>query len=64
MKKRRKKIYFQRSNPIARDLRTSKYQTRIIKNKKKDDPFGKSVKELLEEMDQDELREIEDRNGF
>jgi len=36
MKKRRKKIYFQRSNPIARDLRTSKYQTRIIKNKKKE----------------------------
>jgi len=36
MNKRSKKIYFRKSNPIARDLRTSKYQTRIIKNKKKE----------------------------
>ena len=32
----RKKILIKRSNPIARDLRTSKYQTRVIKNKKKE----------------------------
>ena len=32
--------------------------------KKVEDPFGKSVKELLEEIDPEELKEIEDRNGF
>ena len=32
--------------------------------KKVDDPFGKSVKQLLEEIDPEELKEIEDRNGF
>ena len=53
-----------KKNPVAKELRTSKYKSQVIKNKKKDDPFGKSVKELLEEMDQDELKEIEDRNGF
>jgi len=53
-----------KKNPVAKELRTSKYKSQVIKNKKKDDSFGKSVKELLEEMDQDELREIEDRNGF
>ena len=31
-----KKTYPKRYNPIARDLRTSKYQIRIIKNKKKE----------------------------
>jgi len=38
---RGKKTSQKRYNPIAKDLRTSKYQTRIIKNKKrevKDDP--------------------------
>ena len=41
LKMRGKKTLIKKSNPIARDLRTSKYQTRIIKNKKrevKDDP--------------------------
>ena len=32
--------------------------------KKVEDPFGKSVKELLEEIDEDEMKDIEDRNGF
>jgi len=37
----------------------------VIKNKKKEDYFeSKSIKELLEEMDQDELKKIVDRNGF
>ena len=36
MSMRRRKKYYRKSNPIARDLRTSKYQTRIIKNKKKE----------------------------
>jgi len=37
-----------------------------LKNKKERDDYfnSKSVKQLLEEMDQDELKEIEDRNGF
>tara|TARA_R100001163_G_C5051530_1_gene188333 strand:+ start:749 stop:982 length:234 start_codon:yes stop_codon:yes gene_type:complete len=51
-------------NPAAKEVRTRKYKSQVIKNKKKDDPFGKSVKELLEEMDPEELKEIEDRNGF
>ena len=29
-----------------------------------EDSLGKSVKELLEEIDDDEMKEIEDRNGF
>jgi hypothetical protein len=32
--------------------------------KKVTDPFGKSVKQLLDEIDEDEMKEIEDRNGF
>jgi len=36
LKMRGKKTLIKKSNPIARDLRTSKYQTRIIKNKKKE----------------------------
>ena len=32
----KKKTLIKRSNPIAKDLRTSKYQIRIIKNKKKE----------------------------
>ena len=52
-------------NPAAKEVRTPKYKPKVIKNKKKEDYFkSKSVKELLEEMDQDELKEIEDRNGF
>ena len=37
-----------------------------LKNKKERDDYfeRKSVKQLLEEMDQDELKKIEDRNGF
>ena len=32
--------------------------------KKVEDPFGKSVKQLLEEIDPEEMKKIEDRNGF
>ena len=37
-----------------------------LKNKKEREDYfeRKSVKQLLEEMDQDELKKIEDRNGF
>ena len=34
------------------------------KKEKVEDPFGKSVKQLLDEIDEDEMKEIEDRNGF
>ena len=53
-----------KTNPMAKEVRTPKYKSQVINNKKKEDPFGKSVKELLEEMDQDELKEIDKRNGF
>jgi len=33
---RGKKTLIKKSNPIAKDLRTSKYQIRVIKNKKKE----------------------------
>ena len=53
-----------KTNPVAKEVRTPKYKSQVINNKKKEDPFSKSVKELLEEMDQDELKEIDKRNGF
>ena len=63
--KRNKKERKNYSNPVAAAVRTPKYKPQVIKNKKKEDYFkSKSVSELLEEMDQDELKEIEDRNGF
>ena len=54
-----------KTNPVAKEVRTPKYKSQVINNKKKEDYFkSKSVKELLEEMDQDELKEIDKRNGF
>ena len=39
-------------NPVAKEVRTPKYRSKVIKNKKKEDYFkSKSVKELLEEME-------------
>ena len=39
-------------NPVAKDVRTPKFKSKVIKNKKKDDYFNsKSVKEMLEDMD-------------
>jgi len=39
-------------NPVAKDVRTPKFRSKVIKNKKKDDYFNsKSVKEMLEDMD-------------
>ena len=37
-----------------------------LKNKKEREDYfnSKSVKELLEEMDQEELKKIDERNGF
>ena len=54
-----------KTNPVAKEVRTPKYKSQVINNKKKEDYFkSKSVSELLEEMDQDELKEIDKRNGF
>ena len=40
------------SNPVAREVRTSKFKSQVIKNKKKNSYFdSKSVKEMLDEMD-------------
>ena len=40
------------SNPVAKQVRTPKFKSQVIKNKKKDNYFNsKSVKEMLEEMD-------------
>ena len=36
LKMRGKKTLIRKYNPIAKDLRTSKYQTRVNKNKKKE----------------------------
>jgi len=39
-------------NPVAKAVRTPKFKSKVIKNKKKDDYFNsKSVKEMLEDMD-------------
>jgi len=39
-------------NPVAKEVRTPKFRSKVIKNKKKDDYFNsKSVKEMLEDMD-------------
>ena len=40
------------SNPVAKEVRTPKFKSKVIRNKKKDDYFdSKSVKEMLDEMD-------------
>ena len=40
------------TNPIAKAVRTPKFKSQIIKNKKKDNYFdSKSVKKMLDEMD-------------
>ena len=52
-------------NPVAKEVRTSKFESQVIKNKKKEDYFNsKSVKKLLDDMDEEELKEIDKRNGF
>jgi len=39
-------------NPVAKAVRTPKFKSQVIKNKKKEDYFNsKSVKEMLEDMD-------------
>ena len=54
-------------NPAAKEVRTPKYKSQVIKNKKKEDPFdSKSTAELLDEVeiDEEELKELDKRNGF
>ena len=39
-------------NPVAKEVRTSKFKSKVIKNKKKDDYFNsKSVKQMMDEME-------------
>ena len=40
------------SNPVAAAVRTPKFKSKVINNKKKDDYFNsKSVKQLMDEME-------------
>ena len=40
------------SNPVAAAVRTPKFRSKVIKNKKKDDYFSsKSVKQMMDEME-------------
>jgi len=39
-------------NPVAKEVRTSKFKSQVIKNKKKEDYFdSKSVKQMMDEME-------------
>ena len=50
--KRNKKERKNYSNPVAKEVRTPKYKSQVIKNKKKEDYFNsKSIKQLLDEME-------------
>ena len=55
---------FNKLQQEQRDLDESYRQSKRNKKEREDYFERKSVKQLLEEMDQDELKEIEDRNGF
>ena len=50
--KRNKKERKDYSNPVAKEVRTPKYKSQVIKNKKKEDYFdSKSVKQMMDEME-------------
>ena len=39
-------------NPVAKEVRTPKYKSQVIKNKKKENYFNsKSVKQMMDEME-------------
>ena len=39
-------------NPVAKEVRTPKYKSQVIKNQKKENYFNsKSVKQMMEEME-------------
>jgi len=41
-----------KTNPVAKEVRTSKFKSQVIKNKKKEDYFNsKSVKQMMDEME-------------
>ena len=47
------------------DKLNESYKQSLKNKKEREDYFNsKSVKELLEEMDQEELKKIDERNGF
>ncbi len=50
--KRNKKERKDYSNPVAAAVRTPKFKSKVINNKKKDDYFdSKSVKQMMDEME-------------
>jgi len=40
-----------KTNPVAKEVRTSKFKSQVIKNKKKDYFNSKSVKQMMDEME-------------
>ena len=45
-------VYARIFNPVAKEVRTSKFKSQVIKNKKKENYFNsKSVKQLMDEME-------------
>ena len=38
-------------NPVAKEVRTPKFKSKVIKNKKKDYFDSKSVKQMMDEME-------------
>jgi len=47
-----RKNYDRIFNPVAKAVRTPKFRSKVIKNKKKDDYFNsKSVKQMMDEME-------------
>jgi len=40
-----------KTNPVAKEVRTPKFKSKVIKNKKKDYFNSKSVKQMMDEME-------------
>jgi|TARA_R100001460_G_scaffold15824_2_gene34787 hypothetical protein len=40
-----------KTNPVAKEVRTPKFKSKVIKNKKKDYFDSKSVKQMMDEME-------------
>ena len=55
---------FNKLQQEQRDLDESYQQSKRNKKEREDYFERKSVKQLLEEMDQEELKKIDERNGF
>ena len=60
----KKKFKYDGKSRPATDLYKKEFDRIFGKKEPIEDPFGKSVKQLLEEIDPEEMKKIEDRNGF